>query len=95
VIRAIKSTAAFLFWSWPFGNIYKAPDGEGGTLRVTKSLWVITSDGKSTDALPLTFCSQALVDRVEESLKRRWWYMPPRADRAPDQGAAASEGDKP
>ncbi|WP_213881254.1 hypothetical protein [Pseudomonas sp. dw_358] len=30
--------------------------------------WVIVSDGRSTDALPITFCSQSLIDKFEAEL---------------------------
>lgn len=79
-LNAIKAAAAFVFWRWPFGSIYRVADGKGYTIRVTKSLWVITSDGLSEDALPLSFCSEALVDRVAVSIQSRWWYVPPKTE---------------
>jgi hypothetical protein len=75
--KMIKHAGAWLFWHWPFGDIYREPHGKDGTTRVAKNLWVFISDGKSTDALPLTYCSQEFVDRVVASVQRRWWYLPP------------------
>lgn len=73
IYEAVKAIARFFVRNWPFGDLWKAPDGEGGTIRVTKSLMVIMSDGKSTDALPLNFCSQEFVDRVAADLQKRWY----------------------
>ncbi|MGE4544201.1 MAG: hypothetical protein AB7D06_08830 [Pedobacter sp.] len=50
------------------GTIYLEPG-----LRVTTSGWVIISDGKSKDALPISLVSQEIVDKVEASLAS-WGY---------------------
>lgn len=67
-----------LIWTaiqiWPFGNLCRFTYGEL-EIRLTKKLWIITSDGSSEDALPLSFVSQQLVDRVQAELESKW-YMP-------------------
>lgn len=40
--------------------------GETCTLR--NDGWVIISDGKSSDALPISFCSQRIVDAFTKEL---------------------------
>ena len=66
---------------WPYGNLCRFKYGE---LEVTlnKQLWIITSDGISTDALPLSFVSQQLVDRVQDELLGKWYMPTPRPDAA-------------
>lgn len=77
IIEGIKAFARFFIMAWPFGVLCKIDNGHGETYTVTKSLWVIVSDGSSSDALPLNFCSQELVDRVVAELSSRWWAAKP------------------
>lgn len=70
--EAIKtSVRAFVFW-WPFGALCVFEE-KGETITVHKNFWVTISDGTCRDALPLSFCSQGLVDRVEAELASRWY----------------------
>jgi hypothetical protein len=39
---------------------------------ISKDLWVTITDGHSKDSLPLSFCSQEMVDALEEVLRKRY-----------------------
>lgn len=53
----------------PFGGLPIARiNFRGETCTLHKNGWVLISDGKSSDALPLSFTSQALVDAFEAEL---------------------------
>lgn len=53
----------------PFGGLPIARVRQGGnTCTLYKNGWVLISDGKSTDALPINFTSQALVDAFAAEL---------------------------
>jgi hypothetical protein len=62
----------FIYWlnrhlPFPGLPIAKISIGrETATLR--RDGWVIISDGSSTDALPITFCSPAIVDAFNAEL---------------------------
>lgn len=56
----------FIYWlnrRLPFDGlpIARITIGEG-TATLCKDGWVIISDGKSTDALPITFCARAIIE---------------------------------
>jgi hypothetical protein len=89
--EAIKAVTRFFVRHWPFGDLWSDTDGKGGTIRVTKSLMVVMSDGRSTDALPLNFCSQEFVDRVGADIARRW-YMPTASQAATDAEKGQQNG---
>lgn len=58
------------FWlKIPFGSICSFEYGKQ-KISVTKNLWVIVSDGKSSDALPINFVSQQLVSAIEAEMTR-------------------------
>ena len=47
----------------PFGSLPIARVQQGrNTCTLYKNGWVLINDGKSTDALPINFTSQAIVD---------------------------------
>ncbi|WP_430304139.1 hypothetical protein [Pseudomonas mosselii] len=53
----------------PFGGLPIARVRQGSnTCTLYKNGWVLISDGKSTDALPINFTSQALVDAFAAEL---------------------------
>lgn len=53
----------------PFGGLPIAKIQHGrSTCTLYKNGWVLISDGKSTDALPINFTSQALVDAFAAEL---------------------------
>lgn len=53
----------------PFGGLPIARVRQGNnTCTLYKNGWVLISDGKSTDALPVNFTSQALVDAFAAEL---------------------------
>ena len=56
----------FVYWlnrrlPFPGLPIARITIGEG-TATLRKDGWVIISDGKSTDALPITFCAPAIIE---------------------------------
>lgn len=78
-VEGFKTGVRWFIAHWPFGYLCDFEWDTQGRIRVTKQLWVIVGDKKkdgSTDALPLVYCSQALVDRVAEELGKKW-YAPP------------------
>lgn len=53
----------------PFGGLPIARVQQGrNTCTLYKNGWVLISDGNSTDALPINFTSQALVDAFAAEL---------------------------
>ena len=53
----------------PFGGLPIARVQHGlNTCTLYKNGWVLISDGKSTDALPINFTSQVLVDAFAAEL---------------------------
>ena len=65
---------SFLLKLWtliPVGYLLRYHDGNN-EITILKNLWVSISDGKSTDMLPLNFCSQEFVDDVDERLKVKY-----------------------
>ena len=74
--EGFKAAVRWCVVTWPFGYLCDFHWEGQGRIRVTKSLWVIVGgdkDDPSTDGLPITFCSPALIARVEEDLTRRWY----------------------
>ena len=67
LIRKLRRKFFDIWMKVPYGYLLRFK-GDGGTITVTKNLYVIVSDGSSSDALPLNFCSQELVDVVEQKL---------------------------
>jgi len=68
----LKKVKAMLLRAWlfiPFGNICTFTYGEL-TVTVQKNLWLVISDGRSKDALPITMVSEVLVNAVAEEMKR-------------------------
>lgn len=61
-----------MFWinrRLPFGFLPIARITTGKeTCTLRKDGWVIISDGKSTDALPITFCAPAIVEAFSAEL---------------------------
>jgi hypothetical protein len=51
------------------GCVYMERDGNK-TIKVKKNGWVIVSDGRSKDAMPISMCSLELINRVKESLSK-------------------------
>lgn len=72
IIRRIRR-----WWDWLEINRHKPlhvfeEKGKPGKIVISKDLWVTITDGNSSDALPLNFCSQELVDKLEEVLRKRY-----------------------
>ena len=74
--RAAKAKAQLLqVWLLiPFGNICTI---QYGRLQVTfqKNMWVVMSDGSSSDALPLNLVSAELVDALAVEMRRRGYAI--------------------
>lgn len=60
----------------PFGYLLRFKNGKE-TITLNKDLWVIVSDGRSSDALPLNLCSQELVDNITERLEKKYKLSKP------------------
>jgi len=53
------------FRIWMRGTVWQSEDGK---VVLNKNGWVVITDGKSSDAIPLVLCSQELIDRIEADL---------------------------
>lgn len=73
LLETIKTVARFFIFNTPYVILWREKVKEGGYIKLTNTFWIITSDGESQDALPLSFCSQELVDRIAADLNKRWW----------------------
>jgi hypothetical protein len=74
----IKAPVRWWVRTWPYGYLCDFHWEGQGRIRLTKDLWVIvggTKDDPSMDALPISFVSQKLVDRIGEEMNGKW-YMP-------------------
>ena len=57
----------------PFGYYAVFKYGEL-TVSVDKQFYAHISDGTSVDMLPITFCSQQLVDKFEQEMLDKWYF---------------------
>lgn len=71
----IRRLVKFIIWNWPFGYVCQFPYG-AGSVGLTKNLWVVSFDDVSSDALPLNYVRQELVDKFEQELAKKWWNKP-------------------
>lgn len=70
----IKRLRYILAIRWPYGYLCRFPYGADGEIRLNKQMWIIVTDGKSQDALPINFVSPALVKRCGEELAKKWYW---------------------
>lgn len=78
LFELIKAPARWIVRTWPYGYLCDFHWEGQGRIRLTKGLWVIVggeTKNDSTDALPITFVSEKLVDRIAKELNGKW-YMP-------------------
>lgn len=73
----IKKIVWWFVQTWPFGSLCILQNDDGSTITLLKNYYVVVSDGNSSDALPITFISQKLVDRFEIEIRKKWYFVPP------------------
>lgn len=74
ILKRVKHVRFLLALNWPFGHLCKFKlEGEGYIL-LNKQMWIIVSDGKSQDALPIEFVSPDLIKRCGEELAKKWYW---------------------
>lgn len=72
---------------WPYGHLCKFKLEGEGSITLNKQMWIIVSDGKSQDALPISFVSEELIKRCGDELAKKWYW--PAAEAKPVEGPAA------
>lgn len=78
LIKNARSTVMGVWLGIPFGNICSFKNGTN-TITLKKNLWVIISDGRSSDALPINFVSQEMQLKIA-SVMRSMGYPEPEAE---------------
>lgn len=77
-----KKARATLMGVWlavPFGNICSLKNG-ANTITLKKNLWVIVSDGKSSDAMPINFVSQEMQMKIADVMRSMGYPEPESAE---------------
>jgi len=60
---------------WVRGILWYEVDAEGGSITLYKTGWIVDKDKDGVcDALPITYCSQKLVDRIEKDLEENRFF---------------------
>lgn len=70
----IKKLVWRFVYAWPFGSLCVLREENGTTITLLKNFYVVVSDGKSSDALPINMVSQKLVERFENEIRNKWYY---------------------
>lgn len=74
LFKRIKHLRFLLAINWPYGYLCRLDSGGKETITLNKQMWVIVSDGQSSDALPISFVSPQLVERLGAELAKKWYW---------------------